>query len=93
VNVFAATLRTLELAFFVFVERKDDFKWLFAIFTVELIARHVDLRGNSRVAGLLYLGLRLSGAGVKASNQPAATSIRGRPAKGNFLLAKPCPQA
>ena len=44
VNVFAATLRTLDLTLFVFVEREDDFKWLLAIFTVELIARHMDLR-------------------------------------------------
>jgi hypothetical protein len=44
VNVFAATLRAFDLTLFVFVERKDDFKWLLAIFTVELIARHMDLR-------------------------------------------------
>jgi hypothetical protein len=44
VNVYAATLRTLDLTLFVFVEREDDFKWLLAIFTVELIARHMDLR-------------------------------------------------
>jgi len=44
VNVLPATLRTLDLTLFVFVERKDDLKGLLAIFTVELIARHMDLR-------------------------------------------------
>jgi hypothetical protein len=44
VHLFAATFRTLDLAFFVFLKCKDDFKWLLAIFAVELIARHMDLR-------------------------------------------------
>jgi hypothetical protein len=43
-NMFAAALRTLDITLFVFVERKDDFKRLLAIFTVKLIARHMDLR-------------------------------------------------
>jgi hypothetical protein len=44
VHLFAATFRTLDLAFFVFLKCKDDFKWLIAIVAVELIARHWDLR-------------------------------------------------
>src|ERR1700737_4212626 len=43
-HLFAATLRTFDVAFFVFHKCKDDFKWLLAIFAVELIARHRDLR-------------------------------------------------
>lgn len=42
--LFAATFRSLNLAFFVFRKCKDNFKWLPAIFAVELIARHTDLR-------------------------------------------------
>ena len=39
-HMFAATFRTFDVAFFVFRKCKDDFKWLLAIFAVELIARH-----------------------------------------------------
>jgi hypothetical protein len=42
--VFAATFWTFYVAFFVFRKSKDYFKWLLAIFAVELIARHGDLR-------------------------------------------------
>lgn len=38
--VFAATFWTFDVAFFVFRKSKDYFKWLLAIFAVELIARH-----------------------------------------------------
>jgi hypothetical protein len=44
VNVFAATLRTLDFALFVFRKAQDDFKRLLAIFAVKLIAGHNDLR-------------------------------------------------
>jgi hypothetical protein len=42
--VFAATFWTFDVAFFVFRKSKDYFKRLLAIFAVELIARHGDLR-------------------------------------------------
>ena len=45
---FAATFWTFDVAFFVFRQSKDYFKWLLAIFAVELIARHGDLRKNVR---------------------------------------------
>jgi hypothetical protein len=44
-DVFAATLRTFDLAFFVFGERQDGFERLLAIFAVKLIAGHGDLHG------------------------------------------------
>jgi hypothetical protein len=44
VHFLAATFRTLDFAFFVLRKCKDDFKWLLAILTVELIAGHRDLR-------------------------------------------------
>jgi hypothetical protein len=66
--VFAATFWTFDVAFFVFRKSKDYFKWLLAIFAVELIARHGDLRKNARAAGLLIYGVRSRIAGVKASS-------------------------
>jgi hypothetical protein len=66
--VFAATFWTFDVAFFVFRKSKDYFKWLLAIFAVELIARHWDLRKNVRAAGLLIYGVRSRIAGVKASS-------------------------
>jgi hypothetical protein len=65
--VFAATFWTFDGAFFVFRKSKDYFKWLLAIFAVELIARHGDLRKNAKAAGLLIYGVRSRIAGVKAS--------------------------
>jgi hypothetical protein len=44
VYMFAATLRTFDIALFVFRKRKDAFKRLVAIFAVELIAGHRHLR-------------------------------------------------
>jgi hypothetical protein len=46
-HLFTATFRTFDVAFFVFRKCQDDFKWLLAIFAVELIARHMDLRKTS----------------------------------------------
>jgi hypothetical protein len=66
--MFAATFWTFDVAFFVFRKSKDYFKWLLAIFAVELIARHGDLRKNARAAGLLIYGVRSRIAGVKASS-------------------------
>jgi hypothetical protein len=66
--VFAATFWTFDVAFFVFRKSKDYFKWLLAIFAVELIARHWDLRKNARAVGLLIYGVRSRIAGVKASS-------------------------
>src|SRR5215471_2387188 len=43
-QVFTATLGTLDLVLFVFCKGKEDFKWLLAVFAKELIVRHVDLR-------------------------------------------------
>ena len=43
-HLFAATFRAFDVAFFVFRKGKDDFKWFLAIFAVELIAGHRDLR-------------------------------------------------
>jgi hypothetical protein len=56
--VFAATVWRFDVAFFVFRKSKDYFKWLLAIFAVELIARHEDLRKNATAAGLLIYGVR-----------------------------------
>jgi hypothetical protein len=42
-HLFTATFRTFDVALFVLRKCKDDFKWLLAIFTVELIARHRNL--------------------------------------------------
>jgi hypothetical protein len=41
--MFTTAFRALDLALLVFREAQDDFEWLFAIFTVELIAGHEDL--------------------------------------------------
>ena len=66
--VFAATFWAFDVAFFVFRKSKDYFKWLLAIFALELIARHGDLRRNARAAGFLIYGVRSRTAGVKASS-------------------------
>jgi hypothetical protein len=42
--MFAATLRTFDLVLFVFRKAKDAFKWLVAIFAVELVTGHRHLR-------------------------------------------------
>jgi len=44
VDVFAATLGTLDVSLFIFRKAEDHFKRLFAVFAVKLIARHGDLR-------------------------------------------------
>jgi hypothetical protein len=67
-HAFAATFWTLDVAFFIFRKSKNYFKWLLAIFAVELIARHGDLRKNARAARLLIYGVRSRIAGVKASS-------------------------
>ena len=67
-HAFAATFWTFDVPFIVFRKSKDYFKWLLAIFAVELIARHGDLRKNARAAGLLIYGVRSKIAGVKASS-------------------------
>lgn len=43
-HLLAPTFGTLDLPLFVFRERQDDFERFLAIFTVELITRHKDLR-------------------------------------------------
>jgi hypothetical protein len=43
VDVFAATLGTLEASLLIFREAKDHFKRFLAMFAVELITRHGDL--------------------------------------------------
>ena len=43
-DVFAATLGTLDASLFIFRKAKDHFKRLFAVLAVELITRHGDLR-------------------------------------------------
>jgi hypothetical protein len=73
--VFAATFWTFDVAFFVFRKSKDYFKWLLAIFAVELIARHGDLRKNARAAGLLIYGVRSRIAGVKAKQLSERRSV------------------
>jgi hypothetical protein len=55
VQAFTATLRTLDLVLFVFRKGKEDFKWLLAIFAIELIARHVDLRKRQRGGALFQM--------------------------------------
>ena len=76
--VFAATFWTFDVAFFVFRKSKDYFKWLLAIFAVELIARHGDLRKNARAAGLLIYGVRSRIAGVKAKQLSGRRSVSGK---------------
>jgi len=76
--VFAATFWTFDVAFFVFRKSKDYFKWLLAIFAVELIARHRDLRKNARPAGLLIYGVRSTIAGVKAKQFSGRRSVSGK---------------
>ena len=49
--VFAATFWTFDVAFFVFRKSKDYFNWPLAVFAVELIARHRDLRKNAKPLG------------------------------------------
>ena len=73
--VFAATFWTFDVAFFVFRKSKDYFKWFLAIFAVELIARHGDLRKNARAAGLLIYGVRSRIAGVKAKQLSGRRSV------------------
>jgi hypothetical protein len=73
--VFATTFSTFDVAFFVFRKSKDYFKWLLAIFAVELIARHGDLRKNARATGLLIYGVRSRIAGVKAKQLSGRRSV------------------
>jgi hypothetical protein len=54
-QVFTATLRTPDLVLFVFRKGKEDFKWLLAIFAIEIIARHVDLRKRQRGGTLFHV--------------------------------------
>jgi hypothetical protein len=58
------------VAFFVFCECEDNFKRLLALFAVELIARHGDLRITPGHRGLLTHGVRPRNAGVKATSYP-----------------------
>jgi len=89
--VFAATFWTFDVAFFVFRKSKDCFKWLLAIFAVELIARHGDLRKNARAAGLLIYGVRSRIAGVKAKQLSGRRSVSERRGIRLFDVAlKPC---
>jgi hypothetical protein len=74
-HLFTATFRTFDVAFFVFRKCKDDFKWLLAIFTVELIARHTDLRKIPEQLDF-YRGYTARNAGGKASNYLVADSFR-----------------
>ena len=84
--VFAATFWTFDVAFFVFRKSKDYFKWLLAIFAVELIARHGDLRKNARAAGLLIYGVRFRIAGVKAKKLSGRRSVSATALTLNPLL-------
>ena len=43
-DALAAAQETFDVAFFVFRKREYDFKWLLAIFTVEFIVGHRNLR-------------------------------------------------
>jgi len=54
-QVFTATLGTLDLVLFVFRKGKEDFKWLLAVFAIELIVRHVDLRKRQRGGALFHV--------------------------------------
>jgi hypothetical protein len=69
-QVFTATLRTLDLVLFVFREGKEDFKWLLAVFAIELIARHVDLRKRQRGGALFHVYAQ----GTPVSRQVKRTS-------------------
>ena len=84
--VFAATFWTFDVAFFVFRKGKDYFKWLLALFAVELIARHGDLRKNARAAGLLIYGVRSRIAGVKAKQLSGRRSVSATALTLNPLL-------
>jgi hypothetical protein len=81
VQAFTATLRTLDLVLFVFRKGKGDFKWLLAIFAIELIARHVDLRKRQRGGTLFHVYAH----GTPVSRQVKRTcssDIRGSKASG-----------
>ena len=84
--VFAGTFWTFDVAFFVLRKSKDYFKWLLAIFAVELIARHGDLRKNASAAGLLIYGVRSRIAGVKASSYPEGSQF---PVSAAFITRWP----
>jgi hypothetical protein len=76
-QVFTATLRTLDLVLFVFRKGKEEIKWLLAIFAIELIARHMDLRKRQR--GGLYstctLRERLCQGKSSLTEEPCQTAI------------------
>jgi hypothetical protein len=55
VQAFTATLRTLDPVLFVFRKGKEDFKWLLAIFAIEFIAGHLDLRKRQRGEALFHV--------------------------------------
>ena len=58
-DILTTTLRALHVAFFVFGKCKYDFKWLLAIFTVELIAGHMTSeKRQSRCASTARCTLR-----------------------------------
>ena len=62
-DVLAATLGTFEVSLFIFVKAEDDFKGLLAIFAVELVARHGDLREKPK-GKELYPMVYAGGTGV-----------------------------
>jgi len=72
-QVFTATLGTLDLVLFVFRKGKEDFKWLLAVFAIELIVRHVDLRKRQRGWTLVHVYAQ----GTPVSSQVKRTSYGG----------------
>ena len=65
-NVFATAFGALDLALFVFSKAEDEFEWLLAIFAIEFVAGHDDLRGTARGEGTLTKHVRRGEGGVKA---------------------------
>ena len=43
-DMLAATLWAFDVPLFVLVKREDDFKGFLAVFAIELVVRHRDLR-------------------------------------------------
>jgi hypothetical protein len=76
VDVFAATLGTLDAPLFIFRKAKDQFKGLLAIFAVELVARHGDLRKTPED---MNLSSTVYARGAVVSRQEERTLRRQRP--------------
>jgi hypothetical protein len=85
-HMFTAAFRTLDLSLFVFRKGEDGFKWLFAIFAEEFVARHGDLQSKLREH---ILQRRRLGMAARKMTQIHFGPPRERSAKRQVLLASP----